>query len=92
MALNRRAFMIFMREEIARAKRYGHSLSLLLVDIDHFKSINGSHGHGVGDEALKNLVVLIRNQMRTVDAVARMGFSEVNHVPIVSCRYQGHCL
>ncbi|WDE13482.1 GGDEF domain-containing protein [Thalassomonas haliotis] len=49
---NRRYFMELSDKEIARAQRYSHFLSLIVIDIDHFKSVNDSYGHHVGDQVL----------------------------------------
>lgn len=62
--------------EMGRAERYRQPLSLLLFDIDHFKAINDTHGHLVGDEVLIELTRRIRAQLRTVDVLARWGGEE----------------
>src|SRR3546814_992223 len=51
-------------------------LSLLMLDIDHFKRVNDSHGHGIGDEVLKGVAEAIKNQLRNVDMVFRFGGEE----------------
>lgn len=63
-------------EEVARAHRYGRPFSLLMMDIDHFKRINDSFGHLVGDEVLVALARLMANNTRAVDLVARYGGEE----------------
>ena len=73
---NRRAFLERAREEIARARRYGHPLSLLMADIDHFKRINDRLGHAAGDEALKRFARLLRDDLRPSDQVGRYGGEE----------------
>ncbi len=75
-AANRRAFMVALDEEYARARRYGHELAVLMLDVDHFKRINDHHGHAAGDQALKNLVRLVAPEMRATDCFARMGGEE----------------
>ena len=75
-AANRRAFLERAREEIARSRRYGHPLSVLMADIDHFKRINDTHGHAAGDEALKRFAQLMRDDLRPSDLVGRYGGEE----------------
>lgn len=74
--LNQRAFTGLLINELERAKRYGGELSLAIVDIDHFKRVNDSRGHAVGDEALKFLVDNIGQRMRRSDVLARLGGEE----------------
>ena len=62
--------------EIRRAKDYGHSLSLLLLDIDHFKKINDTHGHSAGDLILIQLGQILRQSVRSSDMAARFGGEE----------------
>ncbi|MEW5774851.1 MAG: diguanylate cyclase [Thermodesulfobacteriota bacterium] len=73
---NRRSFMQRVEEECVRSRRYGHPLSFLMLDIDHFKAINDAHGHDAGDEVLKALVSLCRGALRTSDEVGRLGGEE----------------
>ncbi len=73
---NHREFQRLMDGEVDRAKRYNRELSLLMMDIDHFKHVNDAHGHQTGDEILKELARLIRSQLRTVDIPARYGGEE----------------
>jgi two-component system, cell cycle response regulator len=73
---NRRFFDQRLPEEIARAWRSQSPLSLLLMDIDHFKAINDAHGHLSGDRALQAVAALIRQQLRAIDVVARYGGEE----------------
>ena len=63
--------------EIARASRYGMTLSVLLLDIDHFKRINDTYGHQVGDVVLAELAQIIVNTVRTTDIVTRYGGEEI---------------
>jgi two-component system cell cycle response regulator len=74
--LNRRALLERLSREVDRAKRYASLLTLLLLDIDHFKSINDSAGHLVGDSVLRQLGALIEASVRTVDIAARYGGEE----------------
>jgi diguanylate cyclase (GGDEF)-like protein len=73
---NRRFFQERLSEEIERAKRHGHSVSLIMLDIDDFKNYNDTYGHLVGDEALKIVASLIRGSVRTIDLVSRYGGEE----------------
>jgi diguanylate cyclase (GGDEF)-like protein len=74
---NRRYLERRLQEEVARAKRYALPLSLLLLDLDHFKQINDGYGHPVGDEVLRNLGRLLLASIRKTDLVARYGGEEV---------------
>jgi two-component system cell cycle response regulator len=74
--LNRRALLERLSREVDRAKRYESMLTLLLLDIDHFKSINDSAGHLVGDGVLRQIGALIEASVRTVDIAARYGGEE----------------
>jgi diguanylate cyclase (GGDEF)-like protein len=73
---NRRHFDERLQEEWQRALRYGHSLSLLMCDIDHFKQVNDGYGHVCGDAVLKDVGQTLLNGSRTSDAVARYGGEE----------------
>lgn len=73
---NRRAFIEAATAAMARAERSGESLSLAIVDLDHFKRVNDSHGHGVGDEVLRRFAVVAQAAVREVDLVARLGGEE----------------
>jgi diguanylate cyclase (GGDEF)-like protein len=63
-------------EEIERAERYKTDLSLMMLDLDHFKRINDTHGHIVGDEVLISVARTLREQIRTFDIPARFGGEE----------------
>jgi two-component system, cell cycle response regulator len=73
---NRRAFEKKIEEEFERAKRYNHPLSLLLLDIDNFKSINDTYGHHGGDTALIKISETLRERTRRSDFPARYGGEE----------------
>ena len=73
---NRRAFGEKLTEEIPRSVRYALPLSLLLLDVDKFKQYNDTFGHLAGDEILKTVARLLREQARTTDFVARYGGEE----------------
>ena len=74
--LNRRALVDRLLHEMERARRYATPLALLMVDLDHFKDINDTHGHLVGDEALREVARLLQSGVRNVDIVARYGGEE----------------
>ena len=63
-------------QELERARRYNTTLACLMIDIDHFKHINDTHGHLVGDSVLRQLGAILRREQRTVDIVARYGGEE----------------
>jgi diguanylate cyclase (GGDEF)-like protein len=73
---NRRSFMDNAETEFMRAQRYGKSLAVILVDVDHFKRVNDSHGHAIGDEVLKIVAKTLAGQMRRHDLAARYGGEE----------------
>ena len=74
--LNRRALTLRLTAELDRARRYSSVVTLLMVDLDHFKRINDTHGHLVGDEALREVAAMLRHAVRSVDVVARYGGEE----------------
>jgi diguanylate cyclase (GGDEF)-like protein len=74
--LNRRAFRTSMENELARAARWRLPLSLLLLDIDHFKAINDGFGHATGDEVLTAIGSTLQKQLRSLDVAARWGGEE----------------
>ncbi len=73
---NRRHLIETLTQEISRSKRYGNSLSLLMIDIDYFKRYNDSYGHLAGDEALKTMAVILGKTLRSNDCSARYGGEE----------------
>lgn len=74
---NRRAFDDRLSVEVARANRYGAPLSLVMIDLDHFKELNDRFGHSAGDEVLRRVAVLIDREKRVGDVVARFGGEEL---------------
>ena len=74
--LNRQAVLAELDKEITRAARYGHQLSVVMVDIDHFKRLNDSHGHAAGDLMLRQIADVLRTNLRTIDIVGRYGGEE----------------
>jgi two-component system, cell cycle response regulator len=73
---NHRTFQERLSQEIARADRYRRPLSVLMIDVDHFKVYNDTHGHPQGDIVLQDLARLLREMSRTSDTVARYGGEE----------------
>lgn len=73
---NHQEFQRRLVEEVERGSRYGKEFSLLMLDIDHFKVFNDTHGHPVGDAILKEIVGIIRKCIRNVDIPARYGGEE----------------
>ena len=74
---NRRHLTQILKEEFSKAKRYKHPFSILMIDIDHFKKVNDTYGHDVGDKILMNLGKLIQELIRETDHVARYGGEEI---------------
>ena len=76
-AYNRRYLMEQLPREVERCRRYAYPLSVIMCDIDHFKSINDTQGHGVGDDVLQQLIARIRRSTRSnSDWIARYGGEE----------------
>jgi diguanylate cyclase (GGDEF)-like protein len=73
---NRRKLFELLESEIGKSHRYSRPLSLIMLDLDHFKLINDSHGHHVGDAVLKDMVQIVRRTLRKVDVFARYGGEE----------------
>jgi two-component system cell cycle response regulator len=74
--LNRRALTERLASELERVKRYDSTVSVLLIDIDHFKRVNDNYGHLVGDDVLMDVGALLQSAVRSVDVVARYGGEE----------------
>ncbi len=74
--VNHKEFFNAVRRELERARRYQHSVSLLMIDVDDFKKYNDMYGHLAGDVALKKIAALLRACARTTDVVARYGGEE----------------
>ncbi len=74
--LNRRAWMTQAATELAVSVRYGHALAVLMIDLDHFKQVNDSHGHDAGDRALAFIGRALQAAVRPGDLVGRYGGEE----------------
>jgi len=79
-AFNRRRFFQKARQEFLRHRRYGHPLAVLLMDMDHFKKINDTHGHPVGDAVLKTFVQTCQSVFRVTDIFGRTGGEEFSAI------------
>ncbi|MHC4983209.1 MAG: GGDEF domain-containing protein, partial [Planctomycetota bacterium] len=89
---NVRSFKDILEHEFKIAKRYGQSLSLLVLDMDHFKIVNDVHGHPSGDYVLKETAVILKQSVRESDVVARTGGEEFTILlpkadPRQACRF-----
>ena len=73
---NRRFAEWFLARELERAHRHGNRLSVFMADLDHFKRVNDTHGHPVGDAALRHVGALLSKQVRKTDVCARWGGEE----------------
>lgn len=73
---NRRHFFTLAERDIQRGSRYSEDLVLLMLDIDHFKAVNDTYGHSIGDEALKKMVDVCRTEIRSFDIFGRIGGEE----------------
>ena len=73
---NYRFFAEALEQEIERSQRNGRPTSLLMIDIDHFKKVNDTHGHEIGNQALIHVAGLISRQVRKIDIVCRYGGEE----------------
>jgi len=91
---NLRQFQLVLDRELDRVARTGEPLSLLLLDVDHFKTINDGHGHPAGDRVLKTLASLLESGVRPMDTVSRIGGEEFAVIlpssqPQQACRVAG---
>jgi diguanylate cyclase (GGDEF)-like protein len=73
---NRRRFERQLEREVARTLRYGHAFTLLMIDIDHFKLVNDTHGHDAGDQVINRLARILQEGTRGIDLAARIGGEE----------------
>jgi diguanylate cyclase (GGDEF)-like protein len=73
---NRRGLFELGKREVERAVRFGHPLSLIIIDIDHFKDVNDTYGHAAGDQVLQLMAKLCLNNIREIDIIGRYGGEE----------------
>ncbi len=73
---NRRHFLAQVTQELARFKRYNKPTALLMIDLDHFKRVNDTHGHAAGDAVLRHCAAVARQILRKVDVMGRLGGEE----------------
>jgi diguanylate cyclase (GGDEF)-like protein len=73
---NRTKFHEIIKQEVERAKRYNQPLSMIMFDIDHFKNVNDTFGHSIGDYILKNLTQVVKENLREIDYLVRWGGEE----------------
>jgi diguanylate cyclase (GGDEF)-like protein len=73
---NRRFFMQMLEQEMERTRRYGKAFSVIMLDLDHFKSVNDRFGHSAGDMVLKSVADMIKGRIRKTDYFARWGGEE----------------
>ena len=73
---NRRHFLMLAEQELSRTLRYGGALSVLMMDIDHFKKFNDTYGHNTGDVVLRSFADLSRRTLREIDVIGRVGGEE----------------
>jgi diguanylate cyclase (GGDEF)-like protein len=73
---NRRRFERQLEREVGRTMRFGHPFTLLMIDIDNFKSLNDSFGHDAGDDAIRSISKVLREGTRGIDLAARIGGEE----------------
>jgi len=74
--LNRRAMEETLLVQMQRSRRTGEPFTVLMIDLDHFKTVNDRHGHAAGDRALKHTAAALKAELREVDAVGRFGGEE----------------
>ena len=73
---NRRSFLEYLEKELQRARRYGREVSLAVIDVDHFKSVNDRFGHTTGDHVLRCVSHTLNSVLREADTVGRLGGEE----------------
>ena len=91
--LNRRGMQSLLHAEWQRSQRYGTPFAVISLDVDHFKRVNDTHGHAVGDKVLVAVAALLGKEVRDTDRVARMGGEEfLVLLPACRAEVEGLCL
>lgn len=75
--VNRRAFIEALQREVERSRRLGSAMSVVMIDLDHFKDVNDQHGHAMGDAVLRGVGGTLRSGIRAVDIAGRYGGEEM---------------
>jgi len=86
---NRRGFLQHLSKEIDRSQRLNHGFTLLILDLNNFKLINDTHGHPVGDDILRRVAAVLRNEFRSYDILGRIGGDEFAAILPDSCPEDG---
>lgn len=89
---NRRGFLQKMEGELLRAERFNWPLTMLMLDLDHFKKMNDAYGHAVGDQVLVEVARLLRDNVGTLDHIARVGGEEFAVAVVAAEPYHGRDL
>ncbi|MBI4927430.1 MAG: diguanylate cyclase, partial [Anaerolineae bacterium] len=85
---NRRGFFELARHELEHSRRFNRPLSVMMLDIDHFKQVNDTYGHNIGDEVLRQLAERMKSVLREVDLICRYGGEEFCFVlPESNCNF-----
>lgn len=87
-AFSRRYFLEKLNEEIKRSKKFKYNFSFLMVDIDHFKNLNDTYGHLVGDAVLREAAKTIKENIRQIDFIGRYGGEELSVVLVETDKKQ----
>lgn len=77
---NRRTFDVLLEDEVAHSRRINHAVSLLMIDVDHFKKINDTYGHPIGDAILRGLSQRLQGELRNIDRLCRYGGEEITAI------------
>lgn len=89
---NRRSFLTKMESELKRAERFAWPITMLIIDLDHFKKMNDVHGHAMGDRVLVEVAKLLRENVGTIDHIARVGGEEFAVAAVAAEPYHGRDL
>ncbi len=87
---NRRRFFDLAERDFLRGGRYNEPMVLLMLDIDHFKKVNDTFGHGIGDKALKQMAAVCSSELRSIDIFGRIGGEEFSALLVKTNAVTGH--